>query len=525
VTPADAGPPGRPGEAAALKDGQHYRQLVELSPDAVLLCSQNGQILYANLAGLEMLGFERASELLGRSLDSVVYPTSRQRVRARIASGETASGSLPFVEERFLRADGSAFPVEMMTFPFVHGGEFVTYLVVRDITKRKEAEARQRRLRRRAVAAASVAALAVLAVAGYNGYRYSESVEFCGLRCHAVMTQEHVQHQRSSHAHVSCAGCHIGEGASWYVKSKLAGLHQLWAVLSDSYSKPLPAPIVNLRPAPETCEHCHSSRVFHGDRQRIVRAVGSAGPDDPEVTALSLHVGGLLPATGKFSGIHWHASTDDRVEYLATDASRLIIADIRVTRADGSVTTYRSPGLPPAPEGTAWRTMDCCDCHNRVAHRFQSPEQAVDSVLLAAPMAAPLPDVRRASLAAVTGEYPSSPAAAAGILASLEGFYARAHADLTPAQRAEVKSLADRLWRQAWAGNVRPHERVGWGTYPDHDGHRGRGGCFRCHDGQHAAPDGRPVSQECGLCHEVLVQAQPQSTLSSASLGYRPVGT
>jgi hypothetical protein len=42
-----------------------------------------------------------------------------------------------------------------------------------------------------------------------------------------------------------------------------------------------------------------------------------------------------------------------------------------------------------------------------------------------------------------------------------------------------------------------------WGTHPNHIGHGDDGGgCFRCHDEEHAAKDGKTLSQDCELCHK-----------------------
>jgi cytochrome c2 len=33
-------------------------------------------------------------------------------------------------------------------------------------------------------------------------------------------------------------------------------------------------------------------------------------------------------------------------------------------------------------------------------------------------------------------------------------------------------------------------------------------GCFRCHDEQHTAKDGKTISQECTTCHSLLAQEE-----------------
>ncbi len=98
--------------------------------------------------------------------------------------------------------------------------------------------------------------LLISALGSYGAFHYSESVEFCGTTCHKLMIPEYTAYKHSSHARVACVECHVGQGADWYVRSKLSGLYQVYAVLTNSYPKPIPTPIHSLRPARETCERC-----------------------------------------------------------------------------------------------------------------------------------------------------------------------------------------------------------------------------------------------------------------------------
>jgi hypothetical protein len=60
----------------------------------------------------------------------------------------------------------------------------------------------------------------------YGAYHYSESVQFCGTTCHAVMEPEYTTYQSSPHARVACAECHVGRRL-FYVKSKLSGAYKV----------------------------------------------------------------------------------------------------------------------------------------------------------------------------------------------------------------------------------------------------------------------------------------------------------
>jgi hypothetical protein len=52
-----------------------------------------------------------------------------------------------------------------------------------------------------------------------------------------------------------------------------------------------------------------------------------------------------------------------------------------------------------------------------------------------------------------------------------------------------------------YARNVFPAMKVGWGIYPNNMGHVAFPGCFRCHDDNHKAADGRAIQQDCETCH------------------------
>ena len=72
--------------------------------------------------------------------------------------------------------------------------------------------------------------LFLTAVGSYEAFHFTESVTFCGELCHGVMNPEYTAYQHSPHARVSCVECHVGSGADWYVRSKLSGLYQVYAV-------------------------------------------------------------------------------------------------------------------------------------------------------------------------------------------------------------------------------------------------------------------------------------------------------
>src|SRR5213595_2452619 len=76
-------------------------------------------------------------------------------------------------------------------------------------------------------------------IGSYQAYHFTESDAFCGTVCHQVMGPEYTAYKRSPHARVGCVQCHVGGGATWYVRSKVTGSHQLFSVLTNKYPRPI----------------------------------------------------------------------------------------------------------------------------------------------------------------------------------------------------------------------------------------------------------------------------------------------
>jgi hypothetical protein len=129
-------------------------------------------------------------------------------------------------------------------------------------------------IQRRAVSLVLVLTLAnvvIVSLAAYRGIHFMDSPQFCGEVCHEVMQPEYTAYVDGPHSRVSCVGCHIGPGAPYLVKSKVDGIRQVFAVMFDSYARPIPAPVHTLRPAREVCEQCHWPEKFHGDKVIVTR--------------------------------------------------------------------------------------------------------------------------------------------------------------------------------------------------------------------------------------------------------------
>jgi hypothetical protein len=343
--------------------------------------------------------------------------------------------------------------------------------------------------------------IVIISLAAYRGIEFMDSPSFCGEVCHEVMEPEFMAYQDGPHSRISCVQCHIGPGAPYLVKSKLDGVRQVFAVLMDSHSRPIPSPVHTLRPAREVCEQCHWPEKFHGDSVRVKREYADDEAATESTTTLRIHVGGGSEKLGVATGIHWHMNVANVVEYRA-DPTRMTIPWIKVTDRTGAVREYVADGVPQEELDKLEppRTMDCMDCHNRPSHAFfASPERAVDAAIAGGELPRSLPFIRREAVVALKANHADRPTAEREIAGHLTNFY-RASGKSIPQPDLE---RAIQATQRLYARNVFPKMNVTWGTYPNHIGHMDAPGCFRCHDDSHKTSDGRTIKQDCELCHKI----------------------
>lgn len=360
------------------------------------------------------------------------------------------------------------------------------------------------------VAILTVLNLLIVATVSYSGVVYSESPQFCGTVCHEVMEPEWTAYLDSPHASVACVECHIGPGAPWFVRSKLSGVRQVFAVALDTHSRPIDAPVENLRPSRETCEECHWPARFSGDRIRVLPRYLEDEANTKTYSVLLMHIGG---GHGGGHGIHsWHVSENKTTTYLATDEDRMDIAVVRVQNEDGTVTEFRKDGLEMTDEEIAnaeFREMDCIDCHNRPTHIYHLPAPAIDTKMASGLIDPSIPYVKQISVEALTAAdgSKSKEEELAQIADTMRAFYQEEHTDYL-ADNEELVEQAIVQTQAVYSRNIFPAMNVTWGTYPNHIGHTESIGCFRCHDESHSTPDGDVISQDCSICHTVLAMEE-----------------
>jgi len=362
---------------------------------------------------------------------------------------------------------------------------------------------------RKALLAVAIGA-AILCVPAIYGtdqaYLYTDAVPFCGATCHS-MTPEYVTYQRSPHAHVACAQCHVGPGATGYITSKVRGMVELVETIQDDFPRPIPVPVVSLRPIRVNCEQCHWPANFFGAREvRRTHFLADEQNTRWDIDMLVL-VGGGPPGDAARMGIHWHVA--GKVEYRASDDDKQTIAWVRsVDPITGAAKVYTSQAQPPSAQAAGEiHTMDCVDCHNRPSHILHSPDRSVDVALADGHIDPSLPFIKQQSVAALTAGYAGREQAMQGIDSSLRGYYQKSYPQIYTGKRQAVDGAIAHL-RTTYDHSFFPAMKVRWDTYATNDTHFYSVGCFRCHDGQHKSVDGSVIRSDCDTCHTILRQGK-----------------
>jgi len=333
----------------------------------------------------------------------------------------------------------------------------------------------------------------------YGAVNYMDSVTFCGQTCHTVMQPEYTAYQQSPHSRVECVKCHIGPGASWFVRSKLSGVGQVFAVTFHTYPTPIPTPVHNLRPARETCETCHWPQKYGEDRLRVIDKYADDAGNTLTKTVLLMKIGGGNHGIG----IHGtHLGPGVVIRYGHSDEARQNIPWVEYDN-NGAKTVYATADAKPDGAGLTLREMDCMDCHNRPSHAFELPERDLDRAMDSGDVSAALPFAKKKALEILKVNYSSREEAAAKIPAAFEAFYRQNYPDIWSGRRGEVTASADGVLA-VYDRNIFPAMKVTWGKYPLNVGHTDSPGCFRCHDDSHKAKSGQAITQDCNACHNLL---------------------
>ncbi len=360
--------------------------------------------------------------------------------------------------------------------------------------------------------AGTVVLVFLTGIGSYEAFNYTESVKFCGTTCHKVMEPEHTAYQNSEHANVRCVECHVGEGAGWYVKSKLSGLRQVWAVLTNSYTHPIETPIKNLRPARETCERCHWPEKFYSHKLVSEKHYLTDSANTEWDIDLRMKIAANHNALGNTEGIHWHINPNIQIEYIDPKDNREALPWVKSTnKLTGETVIYQDSEAPASDsviKNVKPRTMDCMDCHTRPSHKYRSPSVFVDNSIAAGEIPVTLPMIKKVAMDILSPAWDNREIARDTITKYINKFYQDTYPDIFANRKADIDKAVTSILA-GYAKNIFPEMKATWEAYPDHIGHMEANGCFRCHNGKHTSADGKKISNDCNLCHNIMTQGTP----------------
>ncbi|MDQ1354841.1 MAG: Cytochrome [Acidobacteriota bacterium] len=353
-----------------------------------------------------------------------------------------------------------------------------------------------------------------IGAAGIRTLKFMDESVFCGTACHKVMNPEWTTYQVSPHARVKCVECHVGEGITALVDSKFSGLRQMVKANFNTYTRPIPTPVHQLRPARETCEKCHWPEKFYGQHLKILTRYDPDAASTRRYVTLSLKIDtGKEAAKG---GIHWHIAGENEVRYASIADRREEMLWVEKRQPNGTFKRFvnrpyagsiQTEAKERERDNTGIRTMDCVDCHNRATHIYEDPAHALDDRFGKGLIRPVLPYAKREMLAAITPNYKNQETALAGISAHLNGFYRRNYPQIADREQGTIDGMID-IARDIYRRNVHPLMKIRWGTYPSFIGHEKNSGCFRCHNEHMQDEAGHIISYDCTLCHSILAYGE-----------------
>lgn len=112
-----------------------FRAMVEQSPDAFAVY-QDGVLVYANPAGLRLIGATDPLQVLGKTVVTVVHPDDHQLVEERRQAIYATGQPQQTTEIRIVRLDGEVVEVESLSHLTHVNGRMAVAVMLRDIRER-----------------------------------------------------------------------------------------------------------------------------------------------------------------------------------------------------------------------------------------------------------------------------------------------------------------------------------------------------------------------------------------------------
>ncbi|MGZ3237621.1 MAG: PAS domain S-box protein, partial [Burkholderiaceae bacterium] len=124
---------------------RRYQEVVELSPNGIMIIDEWGRYVFANSAALSLCGVPDLKQLTGKSMFDFLAPSFHNTFREKLQLSES-TGQIQTFEEKFIHLDGTVFDMEITATSFARGMTKAALIITNNITERKKSERKFRGL-------------------------------------------------------------------------------------------------------------------------------------------------------------------------------------------------------------------------------------------------------------------------------------------------------------------------------------------------------------------------------------------
>ncbi len=118
---------------------ENYKNLIEHTPDGILIHDEKGETLFANPAALRMIGISSLEEAKEKNLFHYLLPEYHDKIKGRKKDLEEKRDS-PFLEIKMRRPDGKIIEVEIKTNRVTYLGKRMVEVVMHDSSLQHQLE-------------------------------------------------------------------------------------------------------------------------------------------------------------------------------------------------------------------------------------------------------------------------------------------------------------------------------------------------------------------------------------------------
>jgi PAS domain S-box-containing protein len=129
-----------PAEKAWMEREETYRKLVDLSPQAIMVFTEDQEIVFANNEAAELLAEPDPESVMGRKIVDFLHPDFRKTFVDRMVRLQSAKKTQASFDQKLICGDGNPVDIEVAAAPLMFKGQRAVQIVIRDITERKKIE-------------------------------------------------------------------------------------------------------------------------------------------------------------------------------------------------------------------------------------------------------------------------------------------------------------------------------------------------------------------------------------------------